>query len=128
MGSLPHYKFCRASELLQIFKDIFGIAISPGTCAHVNEQLFTNLEVFEMGLKTYLLAARILHFDETGMRCEKKLHWIHVASSEMATFYMMHTKRGQEAIDAAGILSHFQGTAVHDHWFPYFAYNQVKHG
>jgi transposase len=123
-----HQHFIPVDRVCEIFEDIFGVAISPGTCANVNEQLFTNLEVFEIGLKAYLLAARILHFDETGMRCEKKLHWIHVASSEMATFYMMHTKRGQEAIDAAGILPHFQGTAVHDHWFPYFAYNQVKHG
>lgn len=123
-----HQHFIPVDRVCEIFEDIFGVAISPGTCANVNEQLFTNLEVFEMGLKAHLLAAQVLHFDETGMRCEKKLHWVHVASSEMATFYMMHTKRGQEAIDAAGILPHFQGTAVHDHWFPYFAYNQVKHG
>ena len=103
-------------------------AISPGTCANVDEQLFSNLEVFEAGLKAHLLAARVLHFDETGMRCEKKLHWVHATSSQTATFYMMHSKRGQEAIDAAGILPHFLGTAVHDHWFPYFAYSQVKHG
>jgi hypothetical protein len=38
------------------------------------------------------------------MRCEKKLHWVHVASSQMATFYTLHTKRGQEAMDAADIL------------------------
>jgi len=84
--------------------------------------------VFEASLKTYLLAARTLHFDETGMRCEKKLHWVHVASSQLATLYTMHTKRGQEAMEAAGILPSFQGRAVHDHWFPYFTYNQVKHG
>jgi transposase len=123
-----HQHFIPVDRVCEIFEDIFGVAISPGTCANVDEQLFSNLEVFEAGLKVHLLAAKVLHFDETGMRCEKKLHWVHVASSQVATFYMMHAKRGQEAMDAADILPHFQGTAVHDHWFPYFAYSQVKHG
>lgn len=75
----------------------------------------------------YLIAGRVLHFDESGMRCEKKLHWVHVASSQMATLYTLHPKRGQEAMDAAGILPKFNGFAVHDHWFPYFSYNQAIH-
>jgi transposase len=123
-----HEHFIPVDRVCEIFEDIFGVPLSPGTCANVDEQLFTNLEVFEAGLKAYLLAARVLHFDETGMRCEKKLHWVHVASSQTATFYTIHTKRGQEAMEAADILPKYQGTAIHDHWFPYFAYNQVKHG
>jgi transposase len=123
-----HQHFIPVDRVCEIFEDIFGIAISPGTCANVDEQLFANLGVFEAGLKAHLLAAHVLHFDETGVRCAKKLHWVHVAASQTATFYIMHIKRGQEAIDAADILPHFQGTAVHDHWFPYFAYSQAKHG
>jgi transposase len=123
-----HQHFIPIGRVCEIFEDIFGVAISPGTCANIDEQLFANLNEFEAGLKGYLLAEKVLHFDETGMRCEKKLHWVHVASSQMATFYMMHTKRGQEAMDVAGILPHFQGTGVHDHWRPYFTYNQFKHG
>ena len=69
-----------------------------------------------------------LHFDETGMRCEKRLHWVHVVSSLKATLYTIHAKRGREAMEEAGILSTFQGTAVHDHWFPYFAFNRPVHG
>ncbi len=30
-------------------------------------------------------------------------------------------------MNAAGILPHFKGIAVHDHWFPYFSYGQVIH-
>ncbi len=117
-----------AERVCEIFEDVFGISISPGTCAKIDQKLFTKLESFETNLKANLLAAKVLHFDETGMRCEKKLHWIHVASSETATFYGMHAKRGQEAIDEFNILPQFHGIACHDHWFPYFAYTQVKHG
>ena len=115
-------------RLCQIFEDVFEIPLSPGTCSNIDKKLFKKLESFETNLKAYLLAATVLHFDETGIRCNKKLHWVHVASSESATFFGIHAKRGQEAIDDFDILSQFGGTAVHDHWFPYFVYDQVLHG
>lgn len=123
-----HQHFIPVDRVCQIFEDVFGVNISPGTCSNVDEKLFRQLESFESSLKAYLLAARVLHFDETGMRCEKKLRWVHVASSQLATLYTMHAKRGQEAMDEAGILPRFQGFGIHDHWFPYFAYEQITHG
>ncbi len=39
----------------------------------------------------------------------------------------MHTRRGQEAFDAFGILPGFQGTAIHDGWAPYRKYD-CRHG
>lgn len=122
-----HQHFIPVDRVCQIFEDIFHIDISPGTCSSVDERLYQRLESFESSLEAYLLAARVLHFDETGMRCEKKLHWVHVASSQMATLYMMHHRRGREAMDEMGILSQFDGIAVHDHWFPYFSYDGVVH-
>ena len=123
-----HQHFIPVDRVCQIFEDVFGVAISPGTCSNVDEKLFRQLESFESSLKTYLLAARVLHFDETGMRCEKKLRWVHVASSQLATLYTIHAKRGQEAMDEAGVLPRFQGIGIHDHWFPYFAYEEITHG
>lgn len=122
-----HQHFIPVNRVCEIFEDIFGIGLSSGTCANIDEELFAHLEAFESSLKAYLLASRVLHFDETGIRCAKKLHWVHVASSQLATFYTMHAKRGQEGMDAAAILPAFQGIGVHDHWFPYFTYRQVKH-
>ncbi len=123
-----HQHFIPIERLCQIFEDIFGLPISPGTCSNIDEKLYRHLDSFEQGLKAYLLAARVLHFDESGMRCEKKLHWVHVASSNSATLYTIHAKRGKEAMDEAGILPNFQGKGVHDHWFPYFSYAQMQHG
>ena len=120
--------FIPVDRLCQLFDDIFGVPLSPGTCANINRELFQQLEIFEVGLKAYLMAAKILHLDETGMRCAKKLHWIHVSSTSTATFYGMHERRGQEAMDTFGIFSQFQGRAIHDHWALYFSYKQIKHG
>jgi transposase len=44
------------------------------------------------------------------------LPWLHVASTERLTDYTVHARRGQAAMDAAGILPGFTGRAVHDHW------------
>jgi len=123
-----HQHFIPVDRLCQIFEDVFCVSISPGTCSNIDTKLFQQLQSFETSLKAYLLAARVLHFDETGMRCEKKLRWVHVTSSQLATLYTIHAKRGQEAMDEAEILPQFQGIGVHDHWFPYFTYEQITHG
>ncbi|WP_052354297.1 transposase [Neochlamydia sp. S13] len=31
-------------------------------------------------------------------------------------------------MDEANILPQFKGIAIHDHWFPYFSYKQMRHG
>jgi transposase len=50
-----------------------------------------------------------------------------VASTERLTLYAVHAKRGHEAMEDAGILGAFTGTAVHDHWKPYFKYDACNH-
>lgn len=124
---LAYQHFIPIDRICRFFEDLFGLPISPGTCSKIDKKLFQHLEDFEKKLKTYLLKERTLHFDETGAKCQKKLHWIHTASSEKATFYGIHQKRGQEAIKAFDILPHFQGWVVHDHWAPYFSFKQAKH-
>ena len=60
------------------------------------------------------MRAPVLHSDETGVRVQKQLQWIHVACTPTLTFYQPHAKRGREAFTAIGLLPHFAGTSVHD--------------
>ena len=68
-----------------------------------------------------------MHTDESGVRVKGKLHWLHVAATEQLTDYTVHAQRGQTAMDEAGILPDFKGRAMHDHWKPYFGYEDCTH-
>jgi hypothetical protein len=63
------------------------------------------------------------HADETGVRLEGKLHWVHVNSTRFLTHLAWHKKRGREALEAIGIWPRFAGRAMHDRWMSYDAYH-----
>ena len=101
----------RAAEL---FEDLFGVPLSAGTLVNIDREIGQRLGEVNERIKEQILDSPIVHFDETGMRIEGKLHWLHVAGTQEATYYMPHVKRGSQAIDAIGILPSFEGIAVHD--------------
>jgi len=78
-------------------------------------------------LKQQLIASDVAHFDESGLRVEGQLNWLHVASTDHLTYYGVHAKRGQVGMKAIGILPEFEGRAVHDHWQSYFTFDHCQH-
>ncbi|MDI6908177.1 MAG: IS66 family transposase, partial [Thermoanaerobacterales bacterium] len=110
----------RTSEL---FADLFSHQLSQATLVNTNEACYEILEPVEEEIKQQVIASTVANFDETGVRTNGKGEWLHVASTEKLTFYAVHPKRGEEAINAIGILPEFQGTAVHDAWESYFKYD-----
>lgn len=109
-------------RLAHLFADLFGASLSAGTlfaCQQkASERLASVLSCIRQGLRHSAVA----HFDETGMRLEGKLHWLHSASTATLTYYDWHPKRGKAGMDQMGILPHFAGIAVHDGWSSYQQY------
>jgi len=54
------------------------------------------------------------------IRVIKMLLWLHLLSTETRTWYGVHKKRGQEALDYFDILPEFKNRLVHDCWKTYF--------
>jgi transposase len=124
---LMHHHFVPPRRVREILSGITGHAISIGSLMNWSEDIFQTLEPFEIQVICELIEAGVVNFDETGMRSEGKLHWLHSASTSDLTFYGIHAKRGTEAMKAFGILPNFTGVAVHDHWDSYFTFDQCLH-
>jgi hypothetical protein len=104
----------------------------PKNLSNLNRRALANFvlerstsEVF--GQNIYLKYYTVVNFDESSLRVKGKLHWLHYASTSLLTHYDIHAKRGVEAIEDAGILTEFSGTAVHGHWKPYFKDENCRH-
>jgi transposase len=89
----------------------------------VHQQLSPALAALQAQLKQ----AAVVHCDESGMRVEGKLNWLHVVANPSQTYYSVHPKRGQAAMRDMGILNDFEGCAVHDAWVSYFQFEQCTH-
>ncbi len=120
-GLLPYR---RTAELC---KDLFSMPISEGTLASINAACGQRLAGMVETIRKAITVQPMACFDETGMSIGGRLHWLHVASTELLTYYAAHAKRGREAIADIGILPDFAGVAVHDHWQSYFGY-ECEHG
>jgi len=119
--------FIPVARTAQILKDLYGQAPSEAVILKANKELNQHIQPARVAVKQQLHEAPVLHSDETGLRVEGKLHWLHSASTDKLTDYEVHEKRGKEGMDASGILEGYQGKLVHDHWKAYFAYDECEH-
>ena len=125
---LLHGQFLSVSRTAAALKDLFGVPVASGTVAGWVKR--TALGIIAKVLPVIagrITNAPVAHFDETGMRVEGRLAWLHSASTATDVLLSVHAKRGTKAMDAIGILPKFAGVAVHDAWAPYDTYTSMIH-
>jgi transposase len=109
-------------RVAEILEAILGIRLSEGTIANTLKACAARLEAPVQAIKEAIKGAKAGHFDETGMRSEGKLKWLHTASTRLLTYLEMKAKRGKEAMNEIGILNDFKGIAMHDALASYWNY------
>jgi transposase len=124
---LNQYQLLPLERTCELFADLYGQPLAEGTIVSACEEVAVQVKPVSEAIKAHLTEKeRVVHFDETGLRVEGKLHWLHTASTSQLTHYAVHRKRGTKAMDAIGILPHLKGRAVHDDWASYLKY-EVDH-
>jgi transposase len=116
--------YARTAETLS---DLFNIKPSPGTLVNMIKGTSEKLKDIDAIIKAKVQKSPVVHFDESGMKVEGKGHWLHVAVTNILSYFHIHEGRGTEAIDDMGILPDFTGFSIHDHWKPYFKYTNSTH-
>lgn len=115
-------------RISRLFSDLYGYKLNSRTSLANLERGYERLAPTEAKIKSQLLARGVVHFDETGLRTQGKLHWLHTASSQDYTHLFVHEKRGTEALNSAdSVLKDFKGVAVHDCWSSYFRFSHCRH-
>lgn len=111
----------------RVLGEVFGCPISNGTLERMVAQCADAVADVVTAIKQAVIAAAIVHVDETGLSVNGKMAWLHVASTDRLTWYATDQKRGQEALDALGVLPAVHGRVVHDGLWSYWHYEQCAH-
>ena len=120
-------QFIPLARIRELLTALYGHAPSEPAVLAAARQLASHTQASLEQIRQQLLAAPVVHFDESGLRVDGRLRWLHVASTEKLTHYHVHDKRGHVGMRVAGILPHFKGVALHDYWRSYFKFRDCRH-
>ncbi|GHO63752.1 hypothetical protein KSC_026440 [Ktedonobacter sp. SOSP1-52] len=120
---LSQFQLLPLARVRELVADLWGGQLSEGTIARWVAEAAQILAPRMDMLKQWLVASRLNHVDESGIRVKGLLRWMHVILTKWLTLYSWHPKRGQEAIDAIGVLPQYQGRAMRDRWHSYDHYS-----
>lgn len=116
-------------KISQLWEDLFGCRLNESTLVSATQTCYEALEPVEAQIKAALLESEVVHFDETGMRVEGKLHWFHTACNASYSYLFVHRNRGKKALlDEASLIKDFGQWAIHDCWASYFDFTGCRHG
>lgn len=124
---LNNYQLLPLARICELFSDFYNHSPSESLILNGNSALVEAIEATLEAIQTQLKQSDTVHCDESGMRVESKLNWLHVLATEHLTYYAVHPKRGQEAMRDIGLLAELQGCAVHDGWVSYFKFDNCTH-
>jgi transposase len=124
---LNNYQLLPLSRICQLFGDLYGHKPSQALVLSANAECLEQSKAALAVIQSQLRAVELAHYDETGARVTGRLNWLHVVGTKRLTYYAVHPKRGQAALQDMGILPVFAGWAVHDAWASYFQFEACRH-
>src|SRR5262245_39935811 len=104
--------------LEEITEDVFAVPIALGTVANVRAEVSEALAPAQAEALHVVRDAAVKHVDETSWKLAGKLCWLWVAATGTVAAFLIHAKRGAEAL-AALLGAQVKGFVCSDRWSAY---------
>ena len=126
---LVNEEYVAIDRCSKFIKEITGdkITLSNGTIVNITKELSKKSENSVKKIENNLIQSPLAHSDETGARINGIQHWIHTLCDAKNVRYGVNEKRGKEALEEMELLKFFTGILMHDHFKPYYQYEQITH-
>ena len=121
-GVLDSYGYISDKRCAEIIGALTGTSISPATIEALTGRCAQTVRSGIARIREKLTGEEITHHDETGVRVNGILSWVHNTSTPEFTVQTVQTKRGKEGMELHGAVPKENGISVHDCWAPYFGY------
>jgi len=118
---LQQWHLVPEDRLAELIRDVFGLNLTSATIAAMSQRKAEQWSDLADYIGELVKKAPVKHMDETGLRVCAALHWLHVASTWLLTFYRAPLRRNAMMEGVTGII-------IHDFWKPYLGMVGVTHG
>ena len=111
---LHQYHLLPLQRTAQVMQDAFGLGMSQASVLAFGQQAALALEPTVEAIGQAVQASPVVHADESGIRVQGSLHWLHCLVTPTLSWLAHHAKRGAQAFEDLGLLAGVRGTLVHD--------------
>lgn len=125
MSFLLTQKYMSLDGVKSFFDEITNnaIKISKGSLYNWNTEIAEKLaNNYYNEIENNLLNSLVLNVDETPIKINGKVYYVHNISNGEYTMQYVSKHRGEKAIEENGFLKKFTGILVHDHFLLYYKY------
>jgi transposase len=124
---LNQYQLLPVARTAESMNDLFECPVSLAIIQRAAKVCSDKLMRYEYQLKAAVRNSEVIRADETGIKINGQVNWVHVARTDSLTHFAAYPKRGKEAFEAIGIINRFEGVLVRDGWTAYRKYEQCRH-
>jgi transposase len=124
---LQQYQLLPYQRTSEAMRDLFDCRLSAGTVANIVRECADTLVETELKIKQQLRRSPVIHANETGLRINNRLGYVHMASTSSLTHSATANHRGHKAMDEINVLPPYRGACVHDGLLSYKYYTHCRH-
>jgi transposase len=111
---LNQYHLVPLARTAALMQDFYGARLCQASIQSFAQDAAQALRPTVAAIGQAVKGSSVVHADETGIRIQGRLHWLHCAVTTTLTWLAPHAKRGTQAFEALGLLQGIKGVLVHD--------------